>query len=255
MKRTLTMCAMVTMLALTALPALCAVEDFEDGVADYGWAFGYADVIQATGGNPGQWLNNPSYDTFGPILATDYGAAEFTGNYREMGVTTISFDARIDHIDFGDVPIEMSVLLRDTNGTPGDVSDDDYAFYPGELIPTIGNGWVHYEFAIPSASTEDVPEGWKGGGLEPGFFNEGVTWNDVIVSVDRLEIWYWNPEFFGAFQNWNVSRTGTWAWTTSPSPSIPAVPWRTSRTAWPTTASPSVLPTWSRPPAATPGSG
>jgi len=183
----------------------CPVEDFEDGVADYGLTFGNsADTVEATGGNPGMWLHNPSLDTFGPQLRTDYYAADFTGDYRAMGVTTISFDARIDDIDFGYNPIEMSVLLRNTNGTPGDVSDDDYAFYPGQAIPEIGVGWVHYEFTIPSASLEDVPAGWKGGGMEPGYFNPGVTWSDVVTSVDRLEIWYWNPEYFGIFQGWDV---------------------------------------------------
>ncbi len=204
MKRTLILLAAVAMFAWTAMPAVCAVEDFEDGVADYGWSFGFADVVQSTGGNPGYWLNNPSLDTFAPILSTEEGAADFTGDYRAMGVTAISFDARTDYIDFGPVPIEMSVLLRDTKGTPS-VDDDDYAYFPGAIIPQPGEGWLHYEFIIPSASTEAVPAGWSGGWVGDGEnFRPGIDWNDVITGVDVVEIWWFHPAYFGIFQNWNV---------------------------------------------------
>jgi len=161
-------------------------------------------VVQATGGNPGQWLNNPSLDTFAPILTTDEGVADFTGDYRAMGVTSITFDARTDYIDFPPVPINMSVLLRDTKGTAS-VDDDDYAYFPGEIIPQPGEGWLHYDFTIPSASLDDVPNGWFGGWVGDGEnFRPGVTWGDVITSVDVLEIWWFHPAYFGIFQNWNV---------------------------------------------------
>ena len=139
-------------------------EDFEDYTNEYGWTFGNSyDMIESEGGNPGAWLHNDQVYTFGPRLRSDYYAADFTGNFREMGVSMISLDARTDHIDWGSMEIEMTILLRDTNGTPGDVDDDDYAYFPGPICPQPGQGWLHYDFEIPSSSTESHPPGWWGG--------------------------------------------------------------------------------------------
>ena len=207
MSRTLLLIASIALVCLpVAAIAETVTEDFEDMVNDYGFTFGNAsDAILASGGNPDAWFHNDNIYTFGPILRTPYGGPVFTGNYREMGVTMISFDAITPHIDFGNMPIEMTVLLRDTNGTPQDVDDDDYAYYPGAIIPQPADGWLHYDFEIPSDSTDSHPAGWWGGwvgNLED--FRPGIDWNDVIVSVDRLEVWWWHPAYFGIMQGWHV---------------------------------------------------
>ncbi len=179
-------------------------EDFEDLINDAGWTFGnLSDRIERSGGNPGAWFYNPDLFTFAPILRTEYYGQDFTGDYREMGVTTISLDAKTLHIDWGVWDGEMSILLRDTNGTPGEVEDDDYAYYVGPPAPLPDEGWVHYDFEIPSASTDSVPPGWSGGWVgDLEHFRPGVDWNDVITSVDRLEIWWLNPSYFAIIQGW-----------------------------------------------------
>jgi hypothetical protein len=178
-------------------------EDFEGGTNSAGWTYGNsADVIEVSGGNPGYWLHNPNLDTFGPILRTDFYAANFTGNYRDMGVMNITFDGRTD---VAAVPINMTVLLRSTNGTPANYDDDDYAYFPGEIIPQPGEGWLSYDFVVPSQSTDAVPAGWFGGwsgDLEN--FRPGIDWNDVITNVDRVEIWWWHPAYSGIFRSWDV---------------------------------------------------
>jgi len=207
MSRTLLLIASIALVCLpVAAIAETVTEDFEDMVNDYGFTYGNSyDTIEAAGGNPDAWLHNPNVQSFGAILRTPYNTPVFTGNYREMGVTMISLDAISIAIDFGPVPIEMSVLLRDTNGTPGDVDDDDYAYYPGAIIPQPGEGWLHYDFEIPSDSTESHPPGWWGGWVGNGEdFRPGIDWNDVIVSVDRVEIWWWHPAYFGIFRTWDV---------------------------------------------------
>ena len=207
MSRTLLLIASIALVCLpVAAIAETVTEDFEDMSSEFGWHFmSWGDIIQPEGGNPGAWLNNPEVMTFGPQLRCDYNAPVFTGNFREVGVTMISLDARTDYIDWGSMEIEMSILLRDTNGTPGNVDDDDYAYYPGPICPQPGQGWLHYDFEIPSDSTESHPAGWWGGwvgNLED--FRPGIDWNDVIVSVDRVEIWWWHPAYFGIMQTWNV---------------------------------------------------
>jgi hypothetical protein len=192
---------------LVSAPFIASAEtftdDFEGAVNNGQWTYGNSfDVIETSGGNPGHWLHNPNLDTFGPILRCAYNVANFTGDYRSMGVIRVSLDGRTE---LPAVPIEMSILLRDTNGTPGNVSDDDYAYFPGPIIPQPGQGWVHYDFEIPSDSTAPVPPGWLGGWEgNPEEFRPGIDWNDVIASVDRLEIWWWHPAFFGIFQRWDV---------------------------------------------------
>jgi hypothetical protein len=76
---------------------------------------------------------------------------------------------------------------------------------PGAIIPQPGEGCFHYDFSIPSDSNEPRPPGWFGGwvgGAEN--FRPGIDWNDVIVSVERLEIWWWHPAYFGIFRRWDV---------------------------------------------------
>ena len=180
---------------------------FEGGANPQGWSFNVTvpDVIETSGGNPGAWLHNSGIDSFAPILTTGAtAAAPWIGDYRAQGITKISFDARTDAATFGAVGRNMSLLLRDTKGTPLP-DDDDYAYYVGPLVPQPGSGWVHYEVPIPSASTAQAPRNWTGGWAgDPANFRPGVEWSDVITNVDRVEIWWIDPSFFAIFQTWNV---------------------------------------------------
>jgi hypothetical protein len=99
----------------------------------------------------------------------------------------------------------MSILLRDTKGTPTNPDDDDYAYYVGPNVPLFADGWMHFDFAIPSDSTDAVPEGWRGGWSgDPENFRPGVDWNDVITNVDSVEFWWINPSFFAIIAQWEV---------------------------------------------------
>jgi hypothetical protein len=177
--------------------------DAFDGSNQGGWSYNPGDVLESSGGNPGGWLHQASADTFAPIWTSN--STVFNGNFRVRGVTQLSFDARTDSVDFGNGSgFSMTVLLRDTKGTPS-VTDDDFAYFVGPNVPLVGQGWVHYDYAIPSDDTSAVPTGWKGGYPgDPENFRPGITWNHVIESVDRIEIWWIDPAFFAIFQNWNI---------------------------------------------------
>jgi hypothetical protein len=193
--------------AALATPAVAQVDDFENGTNPNGWSFGVTtpDVIESTGGNPGGWLHNPLIDSFAPILTIDPASTSlFVGDLRANGVTRIGLDAITNSATFGAAGREMSILLRDTKGT-FDVSDDDYAYFVGPLVPQVGAGWSSYSFDIPSQSTAAVPAGWKGGWVgDPENFRPGVEWSDVITNVDVVEFWWLNPSFFAIFQQWDV---------------------------------------------------
>lgn len=109
------------------------------------------------------------------------------------------------HADFGAGGRNFSLLLRDTKGTASNPDDDDYAYYVGPLVPQVGQGWVSYDFPVPSQSTESVPAGWTGGWAgDAEHFRPGVDWNDVITHADSVEFWWLNPAFFAIFQQWDV---------------------------------------------------
>ncbi|MEM7203940.1 MAG: hypothetical protein AAF628_27010 [Planctomycetota bacterium] len=194
------------------LVAQCApssvVDDFEGGTNNAGWSFNVTvpDRLESSGGMPGWWLRNSGIQSFAPILTNDPGIpSAFIGDLRAAGVTHISVDARTDAKAFGPpVGFEFSLLLRDSKDT-GDPSDDDYAYFLGPQVPQPGEGWVHYDFPVPSASTAAVPPGWTGGWAgSPTSFRPGVTWSDVITNVDRVEFWWLDPAKFALIVGWDV---------------------------------------------------
>lgn len=180
------------------------VVDFESGTPA-GWTISGGGVV-VTGGNPGRFLrSSPGLDTFAPIVRSAEGDAAFSGDYRAMGVQSIGFDAQTIFRDFGSpAGFQMTLLLRDTHGTPS-VDDDDFAYFVGPEVPQIGEGWVGFDYAIPSESTDALPAGWTGGWAgDAENFRPGVDWNDVIVSVDQVEFWWIHPAFFAIFAMWDV---------------------------------------------------
>jgi len=121
-------------------------------------------------------------------------------------VSKIGVDIQTVSVDFGDGSgFNVILLLRRTNGTPGDLLDDDFAYFVGPSSPAEGAGWTHYEFLVPSQSDDPVPAGWSGGsGQDCENFRPGVSWSDLMQSVDRVEFHYLHPCFFAIFQQWVV---------------------------------------------------
>jgi hypothetical protein len=196
------LCAVATLIAGVA-HADTFTDTFEDGGSAGNWGFIHGfDVFEDSGGNPGGYLRQPSFDTFAPILIGDQGP--FVGDYRAMQVTRLAVDAITHHRDWGTPSgFEFSLLLRDTKGT-FDVEDDDYAYYVGDEVPQIGEGWKSFVFDVPSDSI-DLPPGWKGGWVgDPENFRPGVTWSDVITNVRQVEFWWLNPAQFALFANWDI---------------------------------------------------
>jgi hypothetical protein len=178
-------------------------DDFENGSNEGGWIYNPADVIETSGGNPGGWWHQPFADTFGPIIVSQ--TPSLAGDWRAAGIDRVTFDARLDNLDFGDgTGFEMTLLLRDTKGTPGQ-ADDDVAYFVGANVPIEDAGWKAFDFPVPSADTSALPAGWTGGHFgDIEHFAPGVDWNDVITSVDRVEIWWIDPALFAIFQGWNI---------------------------------------------------
>ena len=193
--------------AAASAPASAQIDDFDAGTNPNGWTFGVTtgDILEPTGGNPGGWLHNPLIDSFAPILTSGSTATNAVPtDMRAAGVTRIDIDAITNGVSITAAGRSFTILLRDTKGTP-DVNDDDYAYSVGALVPQVGQGWVSYSFDVPSASNDPTPAGWSGGWVgDLSAFRPGVTWSDVISSVDVVEFWWIDPTFFAIFQQWDV---------------------------------------------------
>ncbi len=199
--------ALLTFMA-TAARATTFTDDFEGGSNAAGWSYLQGgDILEESGGNPGGWLHQPLYDTFDPAVQSAWGNdTPFAGDYQAAQVSRISFDLQTLDADFGDgTGFFVALVLRNTHGTPDDFDDDDYAYFVGPNVPIIGQGWVHYDVDVPSQSVDPVPAGWTGGWSgDCENFRPGVDWNDIMTSVDRVEIHYLSPCLFAIFQQWNV---------------------------------------------------
>ena len=199
-------------LAALATPAFAGdtVSDFEGGTNPSGMEYsGFTtDVIEAAGGNPGGYLHTGSgWMGAWPILKIDGSSSSaYVGNYVARDVNTISLDVLTNSAPGGTGNgLNMSVLLINDMGTPGDQSDDNKVYTVGSNIPLVGAGWGNVSFAIPSGDAT-TPAGWV---ASSGFsfgngFTAGVTFADVMSNITNVEIHWQDPSFFGGFNSFDV---------------------------------------------------
>jgi hypothetical protein len=191
--------------AMGVLAETTFVETFEDGGNEGGWWYGTANgYIDPIGGNPGAYFRDPYLDTFAPQPRTSViGESEFTGDYRAKGVMAVGIDLKLFYVDFSADGRPLSVILVSDNGTPGDYNDDWGAYHVGDQnVPLMGEGWLSYDFEVPSQAPE-LPPGWAYILFGPDSPAE-PDWNDVITDVTQLRFFYGHPEYFFIFQVWDV---------------------------------------------------
>jgi hypothetical protein len=203
--------------SISAAARASFVETFDGGGNTGGWSYGTGnEVIEPTGGNPGAYLHDPIVDTFAPQPATTLGVVSpFVGNYRVMGVIRVGIDLITHAVDFSAEGRPLSLILYSDNSTPGNFDDDWGAYTIGPTnIPLPGQGWVAYDFVVPSQSTT-LPPGWTfiqfGGSAPP------PNWLGLINKVSQLRFFYGNPEKFFIFQQWDIGLDDPRIVTASPS--------------------------------------
>ena len=124
----------------------------------------------------------------------------FTGNLREKNVTSMGIDAILHWVGSSAEERPMSLVLYNDNGTPRDPADDCYAFKTGPNIPLSGQGWISYDYDIPSQS-QTIPDGWN------IFFecssDPDAQWNRLIEDTTHVFFIWAHPESFAIFQMWD----------------------------------------------------
>ena len=178
------------------------VETFDAG-NEGGWTFfGPNETVEPAGGNPGPYLHIPFLDTFAPQPGTSTPSA-FSGDFRACDVSTIGIDLNTFAVDFSADGRPLTLMLVSDNDTPGDESDDWAAYLIGpDNVPLPGEGWLAYDFAVPSAETS-LPAGWSTLELGPSS-PPSPDWNEVITDVAQVRFFYGDPTKFFIFQGWNL---------------------------------------------------
>lgn len=203
-------------------------ETFDSG-NEGDWTYGNPQThIAATGGNPGAYLSSGQFlDTFAPILRTQSTVSAFQGDYRSMGVTGVGVDL-VQLSSFtttGGRP--CTLMLVHDNGTPGDPFDDTAAYFLGPNIPAFGDGWVSYDYDVPSADV-GLPSGWQLLNLGDIGAPPAHDWDTVVQDVSRVQFFYGDPTFFFIFQQWEVGADNVRIETDPPTPvanTVRTEPW------------------------------
>jgi hypothetical protein len=205
MHRILRVSILVAIIAVSASWSLADtfVETFDSG-NEGGWTYGGpGESIVGAGGNPGAYLDSGILDTFAAQLRTSTASNAFVGNYRAMGVTGVGVDLIqiLNTTTTGGRPCTL-MLIYD-NGTPADPLDDTAAYFLGPNIPDFGDGWLSYEYPVPSADVA-LPPGWLLLNLGDSGAPPNHDWDTVIQNVSKTQFFYGDPTFFFIFQQWVV---------------------------------------------------
>jgi len=197
--------ALALVAALAAAPALAETftETFDGGSNVGGWTFGTGNqVIEGSGGNPGAYLHDTFVDTFAPQPRTSQPSV-FTGDLRQLGVTSIGIDLITFSVDFSAEGRPLTLMLVSDQDTPANFDDDWAAYIMGPSnVPLPGEGWISYSFDVPSQETA-LPAGWATFAFGASSPPE-PDWNLLITDVAEVRFFYGDPTMFFIFQGWNL---------------------------------------------------
>jgi hypothetical protein len=163
-------------------------------------------TIEADGGNPGANFDF-LIENFGIEIRNDTNAA-FTGDLTSSSQVTVGMDALVNSIQFEgtEVPRDLIVEFRSHA-----LAQDGYPYtsvwYDLGLLQA-NPAWMTFSITFAPASTE-LPAGWGGYGAEDPITFEpmlpaGVTFADVMASVDELAFTTYEPGYFYGFTDFDV---------------------------------------------------
>ncbi len=200
MERVIFAATLAVCLSGTAFAGQRLTETFSRGSNQGGWSYGLSNqVIETSGGNPGAYLHEPVIDAPAPMVRTTLGGSFFTGDYRGKRVESFGVDLIVFSSQFFTSP-PLTLILANDNGTPNDPSDDCWVYLVGPTVVAPGQGWRHYEYAIPSQSAT-LPAGWA---TWNACSTPDASWNNVIGDVSYVLLMYGEPGFFYPVGPWNT---------------------------------------------------
>ncbi|MBX3402187.1 MAG: hypothetical protein KF699_02130 [Phycisphaeraceae bacterium] len=154
-------------------------------------------------------LHLPPEAYWGVVLSTDNPSSGLLGDLTQHASLRVSFDLRnFLFINFFGDPIDPEsrpiILELHDEGDPENWEDNVSVWFRGLPMPSMDDGWVHYEMTIPVPAGSEMPEGWSGTGDEdPVTFEPrlpaGRTFRSVLQNVTQVRISTFEPGYFYTF--------------------------------------------------------
>ena len=201
-------------LALALLPAASmAVEvtdNFESGTNPNQWGWtnngGGSFIIEPTGGNPGAWLDSgtPYFSDHPNLTSIPPDGSALRAALASGTLTSAAFS--FHQLLSGCFPVytspaTFSLELVDLHSDPGGAVIEAHTMTGPRSIGVLQTAmWTHASFAIPSDSTDAVPEGWELNA--PPELN--YTWQDLMQNVDGIRFFVINPDDFTFDACWRL---------------------------------------------------
>ena len=191
-------------LVLALLPAASiaaeVMDNFESGTNPNQWGWtnngGGAYIVEMSGGNPGAWLDSgtPYYSdhpnlTSIPPEGTDLRTALASGTLQSASFAF--HQMRSGCFPTYTSPSTFSLMLIDLHSDPGGAVIEAHTTNGPPSTGVFHTAqWVRASFAIPSSTTDPVPEGWELNA--PPELN--YTWQDLMQNVDGIRFFAINPD-------------------------------------------------------------
>ena len=201
-------------LALALVPsasmAAQVTDNFESGTNPNQWGWtnnsGGAYIVEMTGGNPGAWLDSgtPYYSDHPNLTSIPAEGTALRTALASGALHSAAFSFR--QYPSGCFPTytsrsQFSLELIDLHSDPGGaVIEAHTASGPWSVGGLHFSLWAHASFAIPSDSTDTVPDGWELNA--PPELN--YTWQDLMQNVDGIRFFVINPDDFTFDACWRL---------------------------------------------------
>ena len=238
------------------------IETYDDGTDVGLWhcSLGVPRIIETSGGNPGDYLQQGGFSSsiptwasistrFQPGVPDPYKVDSiYTGDWTSLGVTSLTADLNVIQVATWATDRAVTLELLQMDETGFNVNYD--ATYTLPDLPHPPVGWQTYSFPV-DANSPFIPQGWvftRGDGT-PG---TDAEWSAFLHRVDLTSIGFYKPGF-------GYPSLGTWIlgidnieidFQTTPTPTPTATATPTGTATVPPSATPTATPTV--PPTATP---
>jgi hypothetical protein len=181
------------------------IETYDDGTDVGLWhcSVGVPRIIEASGGNPGAYLQQGGFSTsiptwasistrFQPGVPDPYKIDSiYTGDWTSLGVASIAVDLNVIQVATWATDRAVTLELLQMDDTGFNVNYD--ATYTLPDLPDPPVGWQTYSFPV-DANSPTIPEGWvftRGDGT-PG---TDAEWFPFLHRIDLTSIGFYKPGF------------------------------------------------------------
>ena len=181
------------------------IETYDDGTDVGLWhcSLGVPRIIEASGGNPGAYLQQGGFSAAIPIwgsISTRFqpGVNDpykidsiYTGDWTTLGVTSIAVDLNVIQVATWATDRAVTLELLQMDDTGFNVNYD--ATYTLPDLPNPPVGWQTYSFPV-DANSSTIPQGWvfTHGDGTPG---TDAEWSPFLHRVDLTSIGFYKPGF------------------------------------------------------------